>query len=99
MRFGSCGLSGLVHINATFADGRSCDGILTDMDKDTCKVKPVMNIDLYKCYHKHPDGLACVAYAFLPRGTGFLVTQLSGSTEKYTCWVCQKVPLKQKLKI
>ncbi|KAI0210129.1 hypothetical protein LSAT2_005133 [Lamellibrachia satsuma] len=77
---GNCGLGGRVAVMTTFSDGTTCNGSLSDVRPTTCKVRPLLRLDLPKCLSAvNEQDLHCSAHVRFDRRTQFLVTKCSTS--------------------
>ena len=57
IKWGSCGLSGETKVNVTFADGQSCDAILTDWNSRMCSSRSKLMIATdMSCWQKESYG-------------------------------------------
>ena len=49
MSRGSCGVEGLARIQVLFTQARKCQGLLWDVNLETCDPRATLSVDLKKC--------------------------------------------------
>ena len=56
IHWGSCGLSGEIRVNASFVDGFSCSGVLSDWNPRSCSSRSKIVLALENCKTKRKEG-------------------------------------------